>query len=77
MPKPTLPPDARIASAPLAALSSRPPPQSELERTATAFLKEWVRHVETVPAPQSEAYMTGMANAMWQIWKTRAPEASL
>ena len=72
-----IPPDARIASAPLAALSSRSPPQSELERTATAFLTEWVRHVEAVPAPESEAYMTGLANAMWQIWKTRAPEASL
>ena len=71
----TIQPDARIASAPLAALSARPLPQSELERTATEFLKEWVRHVEAVPAPESEAYMTGLANAMWQIWKTRAPEA--
>ena len=66
-----------FASAPLAALSSRPPPQSELERTATAFLTEWVRHVEAVPAPEAEAYMTGMCNAMWQIWKTRAPETGL
>jgi hypothetical protein len=63
----TIQPDARIASAPLAALSARPLPQSELERTATEFLKEWVRHVEAVSAQESKEYAEALINAMRQI----------
>ena len=59
--------DASNASAAWEALCSRPPPQSRLERTATEFLKEWLRYAEDARPWETEEYMKGICNAIWQI----------